>query len=235
MIESIFDSPVALCQWMWPEAFFWSKSRDMLMAARNSAETYVAAGNELSKDWTMGRLAVSFVVSPWTYYPREHFDYLERRTDIPHASPEFVRHQRRCLTTSVKDKHLDVLWGEIKMAWQTCRPGVLDPFVMTHHMIRFKKDAEDLKNAASYVIGVVSGSENMEGLSGHHAPYTLGIGDEASGLDDAAKHAISKWCKRQVYIGNTWPCHNFFKREFEAGDLPISAADDPLLARSMKP
>ena len=221
MTESNCDSPVALCQYLWPDAMIWSKPREMLNAVRHSAETYVQAGNELSKDWTLGRLAIGFMLSPWTWYGREHFLRIDGRTDLPKDAPEYVRHQRRVVTTSVKDKHLDVLWGEIGNAWRTCSVDLGRVFVMTDKEIRFREEA-DSKNCSSYCVGVVSGSENSEGLSGHHAPYTLAMIDEASGSNDGVHTALTEWCARLVVIGNPKPCSNFYKEYCQAGDLRIA-------------
>jgi hypothetical protein len=223
---SILNDPVLLCEWLWPWDTFYSAQREVLYAARCAAEVMVQAGNELGKDWVLGRLALAMMVSPWTFYGMEHFAQLERmkRPD----DPEYIAHQRRVVTTSVKDKHLDVLWGEIGTAWRTCSQDLSARFVMTHHEIRFKDEAE-AKNAASYLIGVVSGSANFEGLTGHHAKYTLALSDESSGADDGVYKAFSTWAARQVHIGNPLPCNNYFKKLCRAGDLKIEDADSSLI------
>ena len=71
----------------------------------------------------------------------------------------------------------------------------------------------------NYVVGLVA--EGAEGLSGHHARdgFTMLIGDEASGMSNQAYEASQGWAKHKVFIGNPFPCHNFFKRGVEAGDL----------------
>jgi hypothetical protein len=226
----VHQNPIALCQWMWPHDIFWSKSCDIIMAVKESAVTYIQAGNELGKDWTLGRIALSAFVAPWAYYGPEWFrniDQFARPED-----PEWISHSRRVITTSVKDQHLNVLWGEIGTAWRTCAINLDERFVMTHHEIRFRQEAEQ-KNVASYLTGIVSGQENMEGLTGHHAKYTFAFGDEASGLDDRVQDAVSGWAKREVWIGNPLPCNTYYKKGCKAGDLLMhpdgTVADEPVM------
>lgn len=217
--DEIHTDPVALCHWMWPHDIFYSKEREVIMAVKEAAEVYCQAGNELGKDWVLGRICVSFWVCPWAYYGPEWFRNIDKFAKP--GMPEYVNHKRRVVTTSVKDKHLDVLWAEIGTAWRTCRVDLNQDFLMTHREVRFREEA-NAKNAASYMIGVVSGSENLEGLTGHHAAYTLGCGDEASGLNDRVQDAFSGWAKRMVFIGNPLPCETFYKRNCRAGDLLVA-------------
>lgn len=225
---SVMFHPVRLCKAMWPHDRFYDRQCDVLTGARLSTELYVAAGNELGKDWILGRLCVAFMAAPWAWYGPEHFARTEREGRGGPGAPEWVLHQRRCVTTSVKDEHLDVLWGEIGNAFRSCAADLRGRFVMTHHELRFRGEAEVTgTNVFSYLKGMISGSENMEALTGHHAPYTLACGDESSGLSDKTYEAFVTWAKRQVYIGNTKPCANFFKRNFNLGDLAV--ADAPVV------
>lgn len=235
MVELIHD-PVLLYHAYWPHSTIYDKQAEILWAAKNSVETYVVAGNELGKDYILGRLCLMFFDSPWTFFPEGWFDQVEGREEMRQlarargcrvtAIEEYVLHQRRVVTTSVKDEHLNVLWGEIGTAWRTSAVDFSRKYVMTHHEIRFKEEA-DLKNASSYMVGKVSGSENMEGLTGHHAWYNLAALDECSGMADAAYNAVMSWARRFVAIGNPLPCQNFYRKNFRAGDL--MAADEPVI------
>ena len=220
--------PLTVMRGLWPQSYFYDRQVDIIMAVRDSAETYVVAGNELGKDWILGRIALAHMVYPWCFYPRAHFLGAEDREEMRllaarrgvavSALPEWELHQRRVVTTSVKDKHLDVLWAEIGNAWRGCSEDLSARFTMTHHEVRFRGEAEG-KNPASYLVGIVSGSENFEGLTGHHAHYALAAGDEASGLPDGVYEAVNTWMKRGVFITNPKPCANFVRRNFRAGDL----------------
>jgi hypothetical protein len=131
----------------------------------------------------------------------------------------------RIITTSVKDEHLKVLWGEIGRFIQSSRyPLTVDkggPLIFNHRDIR-KVNDKGQRCQISYLWGLVS--EKGEGMAGHHAPYTLIIGDEASGLDNTVYTQSDTWAKRKLFIGNPNPCQNFFLEYVEAGDLlePVS-------------
>ena len=234
MDRRLLHDPVFLCQWLWPHAHIYDKQREILWAAKTSRETYVAAGNMLGKDWILGRLCLAFWVSPWTFFGPEKFADVEGRDEMRALAmlrgcsvkdlPEYVVHQRRVVTTSVKAEHLKVLWGEIGNAWRTCSQDLGAKYVMNDMEVRFREEKEAAGNAYSYMSGKVSGSDNMEGLTGHHAPYSLGAGDEASGLSNLVQQAFSTWALIMVWIGNPKPCANFFKDNFQKGDLLASDA-----------
>lgn len=230
---AILTDPVALCRGMWPHAYFPSKLQDIVWSVKTSVRTLVVAGNQLGKDWILGRICLSFWHSPWTYFDLAYFDEVDQREEMRlYAAsrgqtvrdlPEYLVHQRRIVTTSVKDKHLNVLWGEIGNAWRTCSVDLAERYVMNDKEIRFKEELEGTrgKNVKSYLMGEVSGAENMEGLTGHHAPYALGAVDEASGMSNKVAEALATWTKREVYIGNPKPCNNVYKSEYLKGDLRV--------------
>jgi hypothetical protein len=56
-------------------------------------------------------------------------------------------------------------------------------------------------------------------MSGHHAAYTLVIGDEASAIDDRVYQGVQGFAKRRLWIGNAWDSDGFFRRGCDAGDL----------------
>ena len=130
----------------------------------------------------------------------------------------------RIVTTSVKEEHLDVLWGEIGRFLSTSRHPLIwhpnrapdAPLAVNYHEIR-RRGEMDAKNPLNYLKGMVA--KDREGMQGHHAEMTLLVGDEASALDDAYHEAAQGWAKRFLYFSNPEQCENFFKKAVKAGDL----------------
>ncbi len=155
-------------------------------------ETIVVAGNQLGKDYTAG-----FIVL-WA----------------------FLTHREvRIVTTSVKDDHLDILWGELGRFIKTCK-YTLDsryggPLLMNHRHIRrvVKGQTRDI----DYIKGMVSAKG--EGMSGHWAEYTMLVVDEASGVDQIVYEMGQIWAKRVLIFGNPNPCNNFFYKNVKAGNV----------------
>lgn len=71
----------------------------------------------------------------------------------------------------------------------------------------------------SYLRGMVS--KKGEGMAGHHARYTLGVIDEASGVDPVVLDMMEKWASRLLIFGNPNPVpHNhFFRRMVREGNV----------------
>ncbi len=232
-------TPLDLQKLYWPDVRFSAEQKEGIMSVAENTETVVVAGNKLGKDFKAGFIAVTFFVWPHCYFKPEYVRYVESLKGKPDennpgkviADPHF----RRVITTSVKDEHLDVLWAEIGNWVRTCNYPLLEHIVMNHHLIRLKNEGgvKDEKNLRSYLKGQVTSQEG-ECMSGHHGPYTLLIGDEASGLSDKVRKQAQGWAKRELYIGNPNPCSNFFKTDYQQGtDLPfrkcitIKAEDSP--------
>lgn len=190
------NEPLRFKHALWPDINFYDKQLEIIDSVQNNVETYVPAGNQLGKDFIAGFIAVWF----FTVF-------------------EFVR----VVTTSVKDDHLRVLWGEINSYLSSARaPLRMDrggPFLVNHRDVR-KMVGSPQAREKSYMIGMVSAKG--EGLQGHHAPNTLLIIDEASGVDDEVYQMGTTWAKRVLIIGNPLPCTNFFFRGVTAGDKLIS-------------
>ncbi len=140
-----------------------------------------------------------------------------------------LHHPVRIVTTSVKDDHLRVLWGEIGRFIDTAQPPLglppLDskrggPLVVNHRDIR--KVISGTQCKISYLRGMVS--EKGEGMAGHHAANTLMIIDEASGVDDMVYTQGDTWARRKLIFGNCNPCapNHFFYRGVTEGDLVAS-------------
>lgn len=190
--------PIKLAQVCWPSVTFYREQRQIIYSVEENDETYVVAGNMLGKDFITGYICLrAFLVNTVA----------------------------RIVTTSVKDDHLRVLWGEIGRFITTCRfplvynksvknPG---PLRINHRDITKVDQKTGEVDRISYLRGMVS--ERGEGLAGHHAPYTLAVGDEASGIEDQSYMQFQGWAKRMLFIGNPNPSQGFFYKNVKAGDL----------------
>lgn len=184
--------PLEFQRELWPNVKFYGKQREIIYSVEHNDETIVYAGNMLGKDFVAGYIALSW----------------------------FLRHPvTRVITTSVKDDHLRVLWGEIERYINTCKYKLHakdgGPLIVTHRNIY--KRLNGVKCPISYMRGMVS--DRPEGLAGHHAPHTLAILDEASGIDDSAFTQIGTWAKRILAIGNPNSTSNFFYKSYREGDI----------------
>ena len=121
----------------------------------------------------------------------------------------------------MKDKHLDVLWGEIGRWINRCKYPLRTedggPLYCTSREI--KKVVNGVMCPISYLTAMVSPPGKPEGLQGHHAPRTLGVMDEASSGEDEAFDAIESWAAKQLYVGNPQKNNGRFYRDCKAGDL----------------
>jgi hypothetical protein len=192
--------PLALQQILWPSVYFYSKQRDMIYSVRDNFETYVVAGNKLGKDF------VSAFIVLWWFLSAIKMDLT-----------------CRIITTSVKDEHLDVLWGEIGRFVTTSEHPIMaadgGPLVVNYHEIR-RASEMDAKNPLNYMKAQVS--RKGEGLSGHHSETSLVVGDESSGLEDLTYEMSQGWMKRALWFGNPNPPYGkFWKDGIEAGDLLV--------------
>lgn len=136
----------------------------------------------------------------------------------------FLLHKEvRIITTSVKDDHLRVLWGEIgRFIQSSAHPLTVDkggPLIVNHRDIRKVVNGKECK--ISYLRGMVS--ERAEGIAGHHAASTLCIIDEASGVDDVVYVQQATWAKRLLAIGNCNECplNHWFRKGIREGDLRV--------------
>ncbi len=184
----------------WPDVRFYREQKQVIYSVANDDEVYVPAGNKLGKDFVSAFIALWFFCS---------------------------RHPCRIITTSTKDEHLDVLWGEIGRFIQTAKYPLDSrdggPLVINHHEIR--KMVGDRRCPISYLKGMVASNDSIQSFQGHHVtpdagtqaardglPRTLFIGDKATSLKDEIHKMVRPWAKRILCIGNPWPSENFFKR-----------------------
>ena len=199
--EADLADPLRFDGKLWPDSRLYGKQEQIVLSSEYDDETYVPAGNMLGKDYVAGRIALSF--------------FLRKR-----LSGKTVR----IVTTSVKDDHLRVLWGEVGRFLLTSK-SPLDvkqggPLALNHRDIRWKWPGDECM--ISYLRGMVS--EKGEGMAGHHADETLVIIDEASGVDDLVYTQCDTWARRKLVIGNPMPTLNFFFKAVKAGDV---AAGEP--------
>lgn len=176
---------------MWPHINFYDKQRQIIYSVDQNDETVSPAGNMLGKDY------VSAFIALWAFCSR---------------------HPVRIITTSVKDDHLRVLWGEIGQLIATAKHPLRSSeggnLICNHQEIR--KIVKGEMCSLSYLKGMVA-SEGAA-MQGHHIAKTgdriwrtLFICDEASGVNDEYHKMASTWAERMLIIGNPWECSNFFK------------------------
>lgn len=213
-----YDDPLMLGELFWPDMMVYGKQEEIVYSVRDNDETLVTAGNMLGKDYIAAFIATTFFWAPQLYFDPRYVAEVESRRSEHNPNPHTVR----VITTSVKDDHLRVLWGEIgRFIQSSAFPLEVEnggPFICNHRDIR--KLVNNLECKISYLRGMVS--ERGEGMAGHHAAYTLLIMDEASGIDDTVYTQGCTWAKKVLAIGNPNPCENFFIRGVEAGDLLAS-------------
>lgn len=206
ILRDLRDHPLRLKEVLWPDVIFYRQQRLIIESVWDNDETYVPAGNMLGKDYVGGYVALAFFLT---------------------------RHPCRVVTTSAKDDHLRVLWGEINRYVQSCKYP-LDfksggPLRINHQDIRkvFTRGSRaGTVCPISYLTGLVAGADSIAAMQGHHVaktgdgvPRTLFVSDESSSVRDEYMKMASTWMNRALVIGNTWPCQNFFYRGVKAGNL----------------
>ncbi len=216
LFRKICREPLKFGRTMWPDTRFYNKQREVIESVKENRETVVPAANMMGKDYVAGFIALTFFLRPQMYFSVDYIRNIQRLRSPTNPNPHTVR----VITTSVKDDHLRVLWGEINRFANNCifpmdyRKG--GPLKIQHRQIRkIVKGGNECD--ISYLLGMVS--EKGEGMAGHHAAYTLQIIDEASGVDDVVYTQGGTWAKKVLAFGNPNPCNNFFFRGVEEGDL----------------
>lgn len=204
------DDPFLFCKAYWPDVRFYRKQRLVIESVRDNDETYCYAAHQMGKDFLAG-----FVVL-WKFLCFEPC---------------------RVVTTSVKDDHLRVLWGEIGRYVANSRVPLNakagGQLVVKHRELRklVRQPGPDgvLRNTDprlplvpdpfQYALGMVS--ERGEGMAGHHARFTLLVVDEASGVDYVVVERASSWAKRALILGNPYGGPDtWFSKHCKGGDVP---------------
>lgn len=201
---------------MWPDVKLYNKQVEIVESLRDNRETVVVSANQMGKDFVAGFLCASFFVAPHMYFSD---DYVAR----VNAEANGRVPTRRVITTSVRSDHLMILWAETtKFITRARFPLTTDkggPLALLNMEVRLAHEAQ-ARNPDSYMKGIVSKKE--EGMTGHHAPYTLLVGDEASGLEDWVYEQGKTWAKKIFMFGNPNPTNNFFRKMVDGGDVRVA-------------
>lgn len=214
-------SILALARMYWPGVTLYDKQRSVVESVALHDETILVAANEVGKDFVAAVIVLTFFLCPMLYFDEEYVASVERLRK-PGELDHFI-HTRRIVTTSANERHLGVLWGEIGRLLSTSRIPLLaqqgGPLRVVQQEIRLSVETA-AHNPLNYLVGKVSAKQ--EGLAGHHAAYTLLVGDEASGLEDVVHSQAETWAKKGLYFGNPLPTENFFRKAVDAGDLEVA-------------
>lgn len=188
----------------WPHDAPFREQRLILESLATHKETVVVAGNELGKDWIAGRAVVLFFLYPQLFYSSAWVRQVEamRRP----GQSDLHTHTRRVVTTSVKERHLGVLWAEIGAALQTSRVALLEsqggPLVVNDLSIKFAEESE-VKKPMNYLIGQTAADDVS--FAGHHARYAMFVGDEISSMKREHYDQAQGWMNKFLGFGNPWP------------------------------
>lgn len=185
--------PLVFKDAFWPDVTFYPQQKDIIHSVRDNFETFIVAGNQLGKDFVAGFICLwGFIVHDFS----------------------------RVVTTSVAERHLNVLWDEIKMYIRTSKYPLIEenggPLRVNQFSIR-KVIGSPVGVEKSYLIGQVARAG--EKMAGHHADWNLFVSDEASGCPNDIYEQAQGWMKKSLIFGNPWQCNNFFKKGVKAGDL----------------
>ena len=185
------SNPMAFARIFWPDVRFYPKQEEIIQSLVENVETIVPAGNMLGKDFVAGFLTLFFFLT---------------------------RHPCRIVTTSAKEKHLIVLWGEINRFIQTARY----PLDMKNggnllvQSLSIRKIVRGELDSFSYLLGMVASNDSIASMQGHHAddsdgiPRTLFVCDEASSVMMEIFRNARTWRHRSFIFGNPWDCNNPF-------------------------
>ncbi len=192
------------------------EQKAMVRSAFENGETIVPSGNALGKDWVTALIILVFFLA---------------------------RNPCRIVLTSVNDKHLAVIWGELLRHIDLCSV-TLDHKkggCLTINSERIRKILPDGSTCKiSYIVNMVCKDDTVEAMLGHHAtpdtleeaelkvPLTMAVTDESSGIRSQVVTNLKTWAKRLVMIGNCWPCDDYFRWAVEGfpgskdrgGDIP---------------
>ena len=199
-MNSLID-PLKFAKLCWPDVQFYKQQKEIIYSVVENVETHIPAGNMLGKDFV-----AAFIIL-WFFTTRDPC---------------------KILTTSVKQRHLNVLWGEMGKFIRTSRYPLLasegGPLIVNkttiHKVVQGRVDVE------TYVLQEVCNEQSSAGMGGHHVtlpsgqpiddiPRNLFVGDEASGILDVGYEKARPCFKRMLFFGNTWNCNNFFRRAVE--------------------
>jgi hypothetical protein len=189
----MFVDPLKFAAINWPAISFYREQQEIIYSVVDNRETVVVAGNKLGKDYVAGFIVLWFFLT---------------------------HHPCRIITTSTKDDHLRVLWGEIGNLIQTSKYPLdrrQGGCLLVNHL-ELRKYVNSEIHKISYCRGMVASPDRMAAMQGHHAggshedPHSMFVCDEASSVPDDYYTMADTWMDRALIFGNPWPCDNFFKR-----------------------
>jgi hypothetical protein len=206
---NVVTDPIAFQRALWPDISFYEKQIEVIESVAYDDMTVVPAGNMLGKDFVAGFIVVWFFCS---------------------------RRPCRIVTTSAKDDHLRVLWGEIKRFIQTASiPLTVDkggPLIVNHREIKWQ-NSDGTICPLSYIRGAVASSDSIASMQGHHiankgdgVARTLFVSDESSSVPDEYWTMAKTWAKRALIIGNPWDCSNFFYKSVKGDPVTRDQGGD---------
>lgn len=186
--------PLQFQRLFWPNITFYRQQQEIIYSVVDNRETVVVAGNKLGKDY------VAAFITLWFFLTRDPC---------------------RIVTTSAKDDHLRVLWGEMGNLLQTSKYPL--DWKQGGNLIVNQRELHKVVrgevSSLTYCVGMVASADKIAAMQGHHIaatgdgiPRTLFVCDEASSVPDAYYTMADTWMDRALIFGNPWPCDNFFKR-----------------------
>jgi len=198
--------PLQFVNFLWPDLRLYDKQWDILYSVEHNGETNVYSSNMAGKDKVAALVCLRAIL---------------------------CHREARVVTTSVRDDSINLLWAEIDQyinessyPWDRSKTGVLDaehggPLIRKYHHIRMATEMG--YSSKSYLIGTVS--KKGEGLSGHHAEFTMLVVDEASGVDEKVKIFAEGWTNKLFVFGNPNECNNWWRRAYKEGNIPAGEGD----------
>jgi hypothetical protein len=185
--------PLKFSRLVWPGMTFYLQQQEIVYSVMDNRETIVVAANKMGKDFVAAFIVLWFFLT---------------------------RHPCRIVTTSAKDDHLRVLWGEMGNLIQSAEYplDVRQGGCLNVNARELRKVINGQIHKLSYCIGMVASQDKIAAMQGHHiastgdgVPRTLFVCDEASSVPHQYYIMADTWMDRALIFGNAWPCDNFFK------------------------
>ena len=141
-------NPFLMAKEFWPDVVFYKQQREIIQSVFDNRETVVVAANMLGKDFIAGFIVLWFFLT---------------------------RQPCRVVVTSAKDRHLNVLWGEIgRFIRSSVHPLEYDPkhgintgLILNDREIKRVVDGDVEKE--SYIMAMVTSNVSEESMQGHHS------------------------------------------------------------------
>lgn len=235
------NDPVRLVQVCWPKVNLYTKQAEILRSVWENEETIVPAGNDLGKDFIAGLAIVCFFISrsPCRIVTTAPSNQQLRKV-LWGEIKNFVQTSSLPLPVEVLDAdiyQLDSSGARVAKSYVAGVTSKEDENYQGHHLT-WGRDFEELRRLLSEhrpkeeVLTQLSLGELLRdhgGIGGSLTrPRTMGVIDEASGVEDSAYNGMDTWAHRKLIIGNPLPCTNFFFRFVEEGDVLVGESDEGL-------